>query len=85
MREPLSTAIARGRRLAGTVLTAVRQACEAAGSAFGVAGALDNAPPALCAGASILVHGTDARLCAGAVDAAAAWMRGALERGQELM
>jgi 4-hydroxy-2-oxoheptanedioate aldolase len=57
----------------------VRRATRAAGVALGVAGALDAAPPAAYAGASILVHSTDARLCAGAVDGAAAWLRGVLE------
>jgi 4-hydroxy-2-oxoheptanedioate aldolase len=56
---------------------AVRAAAAAAGVAFGVAGALDTAPPAAYAGASILVHSTDARLCAGSVDEAAAWLRSA--------
>lgn len=53
----------------------VREACTAAGVAFGVAGALDTTPRAVLAGASILVHSTDARLCAGAVDRAAEWLR----------
>jgi 4-hydroxy-2-oxoheptanedioate aldolase len=53
----------------------VRRAAHVAGVAFGVAGALDAAPPAAYAGASILVHSTDARLCAGAVDDAATWLR----------
>jgi len=57
----------------------VRRATRSAGVALGVAGALDAAAPAAYAGASILVHSTDARLCAGAVDDAAAWMRGVLE------
>jgi 4-hydroxy-2-oxoheptanedioate aldolase len=57
----------------------VRRATRAAGVALGVAGALDAAAPAAYAGASILVHSTDARLCARAVDDAAAWLRGALE------
>ncbi len=55
---------------------AVRERCAAAGVAFGLAGPLDTAPPSLLAGASLLVHGTDARLCAAAVDGAAAWLRG---------
>jgi 2-keto-3-deoxy-L-rhamnonate aldolase RhmA len=54
---------------------AVRRACARSGVAFGVAGALDAAPPAVLAGASIHVHSTDARLCANAVDAAADWLR----------
>jgi 4-hydroxy-2-oxoheptanedioate aldolase len=53
----------------------VRRACQAAGVAFGVAGALDMAPRELLADASILLHGTDARLAAAAVDAAAARLR----------
>jgi 4-hydroxy-2-oxoheptanedioate aldolase len=61
----------------------VRVAADGAGIAFGIAGALDGAPPALLAGASILVHSTDARLCAGAVDGAAAWLRTALDSPQE--
>jgi 2-keto-3-deoxy-L-rhamnonate aldolase RhmA len=54
----------------------VRGSCAAAGVAFGLAGPLDTAPPALLDGASLLVHGTDARFCAAAVDGAAAWLRG---------
>jgi 4-hydroxy-2-oxoheptanedioate aldolase len=57
----------------------VRRAARVAGVALGVAGALDAAAPAAYAGASILVHSTDARLCAGAVDGAAAWLRAVLE------
>jgi 4-hydroxy-2-oxoheptanedioate aldolase len=57
----------------------VRRATRAAGVALGVAGPLDAAPRAAYAGASILVHSTDARLCAGAVDDAAAWLRTALQ------
>jgi 2-keto-3-deoxy-L-rhamnonate aldolase RhmA len=62
--------------LRAAVITA-RQACEAAGVTFGVAGALDSAPRELLKGASILLHSTDARLCAGAADSAADWMRSA--------
>jgi len=54
---------------------AVRRACDGRGVAFGVAGALDAAPAAMLAGASIYVHSTDARVCAGAVDGAAGWLR----------
>jgi 4-hydroxy-2-oxoheptanedioate aldolase len=54
---------------------AVRRACRAAGVAFGVAGALEAAPPELLAGASILLTGTDARLAAAGVDAAADRLR----------
>jgi 4-hydroxy-2-oxoheptanedioate aldolase len=57
----------------------VRRAARTAGVALGVAGALDAAAPAAYADASILVHSTDARLCAGAVDGAAAWLRAVLE------
>jgi 4-hydroxy-2-oxoheptanedioate aldolase len=55
----------------------VRQAASVAGVALGVAGALDVISPEACKGASILVHSTDARLCAGAVDDAAACLRAA--------
>jgi 4-hydroxy-2-oxoheptanedioate aldolase len=61
----------------------VRAAALAAGVAHGVAGALDSAPPAVLDGASILIHSTDARLCAGAVDGAAAWLRTTLDSQQE--
>jgi 4-hydroxy-2-oxoheptanedioate aldolase len=57
----------------------VRRATRSAGVALGVAGALEAMAPAAYAGASILVHSTDARLCADAVDDAAAWLRGVLE------
>lgn len=53
----------------------VRDACEQGGIAFGVAGALDAAPPEAYQSARILVHSTDARLCARAVDGAAEWLR----------
>ena len=52
-------------------IEAMRRAAGAAGSRLGLAGALDSLPAEACAGASILVHSTDARLCAGAVDDAA--------------
>ena len=57
-------------------LSHVRDVCRGAGVAFGVAGALE--PPALLgpvAEASVLVHSTDARQCAAAVDAASARLR----------
>jgi 4-hydroxy-2-oxoheptanedioate aldolase len=54
---------------------AVRRASVATGVALGIAGALDTTPAEACAGASILVHSTDARLCADAVDRAAEWLR----------
>lgn len=56
-------------------IEAIRCACAASGVAFGLAGALDTMPNTILASASILVHSTDARLCAGAVDAAADWLR----------
>jgi hypothetical protein len=51
------------------------QAARAAGVAFGIAGALDAEPAAAYSDASILVHSTDARLCASAVDGTAVWLR----------
>lgn len=57
----------------------VRRAAADAGVALCVAGALDAVAPALLSGASILVHSTDARLCAGAVDGAAEWLRSAFD------
>lgn len=57
----------------------VRSACKHASVAFGVAGALTTASPEIYAGAAILVHSTDARLCASAVDSAAEWMRGVFD------
>lgn len=60
-------------------IAVVRRACRDAGTPFGVAGALDTLPAAARAGASILVHSTDARLCAGAVDSAADWLRAILD------
>jgi len=57
----------------------IREAVIDAGTVFGIAGALDGNAAALCVGASILVLGTDARLCAGAVDAAAGRMREILQ------
>jgi len=53
----------------------VRRASVATGVALGVAGALDATPAEARAGATILVHSTDARLCADAVDRAAEWLR----------
>jgi 2-keto-3-deoxy-L-rhamnonate aldolase RhmA len=62
---------------APALLAAVQAVRAATPVAFGVAGALDAAPEALRAGATILIHSTDARLCADAVDRAAAWLRAA--------
>jgi 4-hydroxy-2-oxoheptanedioate aldolase len=56
-------------------IDSVRRASRSAGVALGLAGALDSVPRQARASASILVHSTDARLCAGAVDHAAAWLR----------
>jgi 4-hydroxy-2-oxoheptanedioate aldolase len=53
-------------------IDAVRRAADGAGVPLAIAGALENVSDA---GASILVHSTDARLCAAAVDSAAAWLR----------
>jgi 4-hydroxy-2-oxoheptanedioate aldolase len=53
----------------------IQAAALSAGKTFGLAGALDANAATLATGASILVLGTDARLCAAAVDAAAQRMR----------
>jgi 2-keto-3-deoxy-L-rhamnonate aldolase RhmA len=60
-----------------TAIAAVRTASAAAGAALGVAGAIDQMPPTAYAGASVLVHSTDARICARAVDETASWLRSA--------
>jgi 4-hydroxy-2-oxoheptanedioate aldolase len=64
-------------------IDSVRSACAAAGVAFGVAGALDGLPAVALEDATVLLHATDARLCAAAVDEAAAWMRGLAAAGEE--
>jgi 4-hydroxy-2-oxoheptanedioate aldolase len=64
-------------------VAAVRRAAEAAGVALGIAGALDALSDGVHAGASILIHSTDARLCARAVDESAAWMRATLGPREE--
>jgi 4-hydroxy-2-oxoheptanedioate aldolase len=56
-------------------IAAVRRASVAAGVALGIAGALDVMPADACDGAAVLVHSTDARICADAVDRAAEWLR----------
>jgi 4-hydroxy-2-oxoheptanedioate aldolase len=58
-------------------VAAVRRAARGAATptAFGLAGGLLDAPPALIAGTQLLVHSTDARLLASAVDGAAARLR----------
>jgi 4-hydroxy-2-oxoheptanedioate aldolase len=65
----LGTPLDTGSAPVGDAVAAVRDA------AFGVAGAPNGDVARLAAGASILVLGTDARFCAGAVDAAAQQMR----------
>ena len=62
---------------------AVRRASLATGVALGIAGALDTTPPVAYAGATILVHSTDARICADAVDRAAGWLRGVADPDPE--
>jgi 4-hydroxy-2-oxoheptanedioate aldolase len=62
---------------------AVRRASQATGVALGIAGALDTTPRAAYAGAAILVHSTDARLCAEAVDRSAAWLRAVVDAEPE--
>lgn len=74
----VGTPLDSGSPSAIAAIRTVRAAVEGA-AAFGVAGALDSAPPAVRDGASILVHSTDARLCASAVDAAAARLRALMQ------
>jgi 4-hydroxy-2-oxoheptanedioate aldolase len=62
----------------------VRAGATEAGVVYGVAGALDTVPRALLAGATVLMHGTDARLCALAVDSAAEWLRSAFDLDGEV-
>jgi 4-hydroxy-2-oxoheptanedioate aldolase len=59
----------------------VRHASHASEVALGIAGALDAVPAQLLAAASILVHGTDARLCARAMDDTATWLREGVATG----
>lgn len=56
-------------------LGTIRVAAESSGVLYGVAGALTTGPPSLTEGASALIHSTDARMAATAVDAAAAFLR----------
>jgi 2-keto-3-deoxy-L-rhamnonate aldolase RhmA len=72
---PLDT----GSEQVRNAVLAIRDAATAAGTAFGLAGALDANAAELARGASIVVLGTDARLLAGAVDAAAVQMRDILK------
>jgi 4-hydroxy-2-oxoheptanedioate aldolase len=58
-------------------IEAVAAATEDAGVAFGLAGALDGVPDDVLRRASVLVHSTDARLCARSADEAAEWLRAA--------
>ena len=65
----------------GELLDAVRTVRAAAaqnGVAFALAGPLDSCPAALLEGTQVLVHSTDAKLCAAAVDAASGWLREAI-------
>ncbi|MBS1887535.1 MAG: hypothetical protein JSU06_10140 [Actinobacteria bacterium] len=64
-------------------LEQVAQACADHDVHFALAGSLEAAPTAALQRAAALIHGTDAKLCAQAVDSAAAWMRGILEPEQE--
>jgi 4-hydroxy-2-oxoheptanedioate aldolase len=64
-------------------VAAVARASEAAGTPFGVAGPIDAIAPEIREHASILVHSTDARLCADAVDTAAARLREILDQSQK--
>jgi 4-hydroxy-2-oxoheptanedioate aldolase len=56
-------------------IDSVREAANVAEVRFGLAGAIDGLPTQALVGVELLVHSTDARICAGAVDAAAARMR----------
>jgi 4-hydroxy-2-oxoheptanedioate aldolase len=53
----------------------VRESARRAGTAFGVAGPLDVIDPTLLVGTSALIHSTEARIAAAAVDNAAALIR----------
>lgn len=67
-----------GSRAVRDAVQSIRDAAVTAGTAFGIAGSLGEATLALADGASILVLGTDARLCSAAVDSAAQQMRDVL-------
>jgi 4-hydroxy-2-oxoheptanedioate aldolase len=60
-------------------IATVRRAAERQGVALGLAGALDQAPAQAREGVSILIHSTDARMCAEVVDATAARLRRAVD------
>lgn len=60
-------------------IESVRIAARGAGVGFGLAGAIDGLPPDLVREADQLVHSTDARICAGAVDGAVENLRAGLE------
>ena len=60
-------------------IEAVRDALRGTGVAFGLAGAVDGLPIELLAEAELLVHSTDARICAAAVDRAVDGLRKSLE------
>ncbi|MBS1881390.1 MAG: hypothetical protein JSS97_00360 [Actinobacteria bacterium] len=63
-----------------SALATVRAAARGAGVAYGVAGAVDRLPPEALAEVDVLVHSTDARLCADAVDTTVTRLRAACER-----
>ncbi|HEV7941529.1 MAG TPA: aldolase/citrate lyase family protein [Solirubrobacteraceae bacterium] len=79
--SPLDT----GSQQMREAVSEIREAVSAAGTVFGLAGALDGDTAELAHGASILVLGTDARLCAGAVDSAARRMRDILNHDSQEM
>jgi 4-hydroxy-2-oxoheptanedioate aldolase len=62
-----------------TAIAAIRRGAEHQGVALGLAGAVDALPAEAREGVSILIHSTDARMCAEVVDATAARLRRALD------
>jgi 2-keto-3-deoxy-L-rhamnonate aldolase RhmA len=62
-----------------TAIAAIRRGAEHQGVALGLAGAVDALPAEARKGVSILIHSTDARMCAEVVDATAARLRRALD------
>jgi len=63
-------------------IATVRDACRRHEVTFGLAGDIDAFDPAVTSGADLLMHGTDARLLAAAVDQAAARARTRLSAGR---
>lgn len=63
-----------------SAIASVREAAIVAGARLGLAGAVDTVSAASLADVSILIHGTDARLCAAAVDSASQRLRALMER-----